>query len=626
MSFRALKQLREIVEAGATETLEAGGLVRSTGELTFQDAVANGGAPVTLSNLIAAVGSFLDLSDTPGAYVANSLVVVNGAGTGLTFASATSNTFLALLDTPPSYAGWADHLLTVNAAQDALEYSDTTVDQVRSAEPDCGGVYEAGDGELVIEDGTHVRIKAGSCKFINRFPGGITYAWEASWPDIVHPIAGIANAQSWILLEDPGVTGTATVYELTTEPTAQQLRGRILLGLTIHDLGVLVSVMPTPDIWHDNIRLVRDNVRTGDPVRVVSGTIAERAGTLQFSTTDHKLFGEGINFHTIGGDDNPNVATFLGTAGAAQTFDIVQGDGTVLAGGQASLPKNYNLGGVLTPLTGTKTVVHQIVVTSNGEWWVQAGTTAWDDYPTAVQSINLELANNPLWPTLKRHGAQAYVAVVQATATQWAANLAKIIPIGGVGGATGGGVTTFVGLTDTPANYTGSGGKFVAVKAAADGLEFVTAPSGGTGDGILATFYGAITSNGTLTTTPVALAFTTINHTPNAAYLTWSSPTFTAVKKSRIRIKSIIGFSCKAGSVSAVCRAEVVKNATTNLATGDAGCYSTTVIDNQVEVSRTYDFLAGETFRIYGSTLGNQVDMWASGQTRVQVEVLKDLT
>ena len=47
-------------------------------------------------------------------------------------------------------------------------------------------------------------------------------------------------------------------------------------------------------------------------------------------------------------------------------------------------------------------------------------------------------------------------------------------------GATGsgGGATTFAALTDTPASYTGEGGKLVRVKTAEDGLEFVTPPSG----------------------------------------------------------------------------------------------------------------------------------------------------
>ncbi|MCK4830997.1 hypothetical protein KA005_85595, partial [bacterium] len=49
-----------------------------------------------------------------------------------------------------------------------------------------------------------------------------------------------------------------------------------------------------------------------------------------------------------------------------------------------------------------------------------------------------------------------------------------------------GGSSTFTGLTDTPANYTGHSGKTATVKATEDGVEFTT-PAGG-GDMIAATY------------------------------------------------------------------------------------------------------------------------------------------
>lgn len=45
------------------------------------------------------------------------------------------------------------------------------------------------------------------------------------------------------------------------------------------------------------------------------------------------------------------------------------------------------------------------------------------------------------------------------------------------GGGGGGGVEAFTDLSDTPSDYTGSGGKLVAVTAEADGLEFVDPPN-----------------------------------------------------------------------------------------------------------------------------------------------------
>lgn len=50
-------------------------------------------------------------------------------------------------------------------------------------------------------------------------------------------------------------------------------------------------------------------------------------------------------------------------------------------------------------------------------------------------------------------------------------------------GGGGGGAEDFTDLGDVPANYSGAGGKFVAVNSGATGLEFVDAPGGGGGGG-----------------------------------------------------------------------------------------------------------------------------------------------
>jgi hypothetical protein len=48
----------------------------------------------------------------------------------------------------------------------------------------------------------------------------------------------------------------------------------------------------------------------------------------------------------------------------------------------------------------------------------------------------------------------------------------------------GGGSSTFVGLSDTPANFSGAGGKTVKVNSGASALEFVTVSGGGSGSGV----------------------------------------------------------------------------------------------------------------------------------------------
>ena len=55
-----------------------------------------------------------------------------------------------------------------------------------------------------------------------------------------------------------------------------------------------------------------------------------------------------------------------------------------------------------------------------------------------------------------------------------------------IGAGGGGGATTFLALTDTPANYTGAGSKYCRVKATEDGLEFAT--PAGAGDMLKSTY------------------------------------------------------------------------------------------------------------------------------------------
>ena len=61
-------------------------------------------------------------------------------------------------------------------------------------------------------------------------------------------------------------------------------------------------------------------------------------------------------------------------------------------------------------------------------------------------------------------------------------------------GGGGGGSTTFVGLTDTPANFSGSANKFLAVNSTPDAVEFVDAPSGLESRGTLSGTTGTLTS------------------------------------------------------------------------------------------------------------------------------------
>jgi hypothetical protein len=97
---------------------------------------------------------------------------------------------------------------------------------------------------------------------------------------------------------------------------------------------------------------------------------------------------------------------------------------------------------------------------------------------------------------------------------QWLASLVGADGADGAPGADGAdGAATFLELTDSPASYSGQGGKIVAVKSDATGLEFVT---GGGGGGSGTKTYAVFTATDNQ---PTATAFATIDTRNSIAVL-----------------------------------------------------------------------------------------------------------
>ena len=123
--------------------------------------------------------------------------------------------------------------------------------------------------------------------------------------------------------------------------------------------------------------------------------------------------------------------------------------------------------------------------------------------PTAFKRGMFGLFNNTAQDVTLAVTGQSEAAVAIPTGVQASLVLVdgnvRVFSAGGGGGGSsagggGGGSSTFLGLTDTPANFTGSAGKIAAVNTAEDAIEFIAASSGGGGGGGT-TFTGPITYN-----------------------------------------------------------------------------------------------------------------------------------
>lgn len=431
-----LKSPGKIKDFDGTDVALLGGVRRPSGQMTFQDDTANGGAVLTLSQLLSGGGgiAWTDLTDTPGSIVADKLVVANPAGNALEFRAASYSNILA-------------------------------------TEPQVTGIVNPGDLELSVFSGTQIQVTSGDLGIaVRTTPVNVTE--QISTLGIATQITpvNLASRVSFWTASDTLLTGTVAIKEYAAPgPTVADLREEALLGISIHDGGVVLQVINSPDVYRDQGQSVDDlSRRTGGPViQAGTGVAAEIPATLQIQTTTATVESKGIGFHSSSGVD-PNHASLM-PAQNPFVFETIEGDGTVFNSAVSTFPKTWNNSGVETALTGQRAVVHQVVWLVNGQGIVQIGTTNYNNYDTAVAAIVQEALQNPLWLPARLLGATIGFVVVSAQATTtWANGSAHLFPVLS-GHISVGGVTSFLGLTDTPTTYV-ERGNVQTINAGADAL------------------------------------------------------------------------------------------------------------------------------------------------------------
>ena len=413
-----------------------GGLRRSAGEMTFQDPIANGGAAVTLAQLLSGVGgaTWTSLSDTPGTIQADQVVFGNAAGLQLAFRG-------------PTFAN------------------------IKASEPVVTGVINPGDLELSVFSPTQVQVASGLLGIADRVTSLNVKEFQSNLaaPLQVTPV-GIGSRASFWTASDAGKTGLVTIKEYSAHPTVADLRTESLLGVSLHSGSVVLDVVNTPDIYRDQGQAVNDLWRPVDadglPVQAGTGVASEIDATLRISTTNMVLESRGIGFHGSSGVDPNHSAPIVGQN--PFSFATIQGDGTVFNTGVLDFPKTWNDGGVETALTGNRAVVHQVAWLADGEGIVQLGTTNYQNYDAAISAITQERITNPLWDIAREFGASIGIVVISNNATTtWADGIAHLFPMQG-GQVTVGGVTNYLALTDTPNDRAGRVGQVPSINATED--------------------------------------------------------------------------------------------------------------------------------------------------------------
>lgn len=444
---KVLVSLHGIRDNEPTDVLQILGILQNpVGDLTFQDPNANSGNPITLTQILGLIpgpATFDGLADTPLNKVgaAGLFVRVNLAGTDLEYVAGTGGVsdWLALVNTPIAFT--TDRIPFVNDLTNLLVFDDEVRgDQLKTAEPATSGILGQGDGLLTSVDATDLTVDGGSVKLIEHVSRLHTREHLATWTtqNITVPGGVLSDVGGVVVLEDVGFTGTATprvVSFATATPSFMQERAR--LGYTVHNIDDdLVAVLQAPQVYKTHGQGVEEIWRTiGTNKLAGTGIHQEIAATLTSSVTASIFTGENINFR----NDPTNAHEFTFAAEALMVFEENANDGTIFAAASTSFPASFNSSGVKTLLTGQRAVVHQVYHLPGFGDFCQLGTTDYQNFDTAAQSLIAERVNNPLTQTALIFGIRHSYVIIRAGITQWADGDAKILPIIGGGSDVGGG-------------------------------------------------------------------------------------------------------------------------------------------------------------------------------------------
>ena len=425
---------------------------------------------------------FTDMSDVPGTYSGNNnrYVRVNSAGTGLEFVNLPNfsnvNYFIQLQDVPNNYAGHAGEMLVVNATADGLEYKSVSAAGVSHFADllDGPGALTGNDNRFVAVNSTGTALvyqNKPSYTFLENTDTPASYTGHAGHMVVVNAsgngldfVAQPTPALKFIQLQDAPnnfagqaskivrVKGDESGLEFYTLPAAgataftglsdvpANYAGNGGRGLRVKSDATGLEFYALPSV----------------PARLTD--LADFPGTYQASKwLQVNAGGTGVqlvdlpNFSYVRSFKELNDVPSNYTSQAGR-YLRVKSDVTGLE--FADLPAPSITFSQLTdaPANYTGAAGKYVKVKSTGDG-VEFG-----DLPSLVTKFT-DLTDAPATLTASKY--------LQVNSAGTAINLVDL-PAG---------VTKFNQLSDVPTSYSGSGGKLLAVKTDASGLEFVSTPA-----------------------------------------------------------------------------------------------------------------------------------------------------
>jgi hypothetical protein len=214
------------------------------------------------------------------------------------------------------------------------------------------------------------------------------------------------STETWVYLTSGG-----TISQSSIELTEQQRRQNIFLGKLGHaNKTNIINAFSQPDFVLSPLSQLRDMFT---PINLINGGIyaSPNGANLSFNTSAGYLYGLGINFATS--TLNPNTLYVSGASPC--TFQYRTQTGGTASNTTFIDPTKYDVGGVVTSITGTKATNQRIYLVQNGIFRVQYGQTEYNQLSAAIEGIATEQFNT--FSNFTNNGILIGVLSVLSTAT-----------------------------------------------------------------------------------------------------------------------------------------------------------------------------------------------------------------
>ena len=214
------------------------------------------------------------------------------------------------------------------------------------------------------------------------------------------------STETWVYLTSGG-----TIAQSSIELTEQQRRQNIFLGKLGHaNKTNIINAFSQPDFVLSPLSQLRDMFT---PINLINGGIyaSPNGANLSFNTSAGYLYGLGINFasDTL----TPNALYVSGTSPC--TFQYRTQTGGTASNTTFIDPTKYDVGGVVTTITGTKATNQRIYLVQNGIFRVQYGQTEYNQLSAAIEGIATEQFNT--FSNFTNNGILIGVLSILSTAT-----------------------------------------------------------------------------------------------------------------------------------------------------------------------------------------------------------------